>query len=86
MISYETLKKETIGLSDDKMATLIAFARFLKSSMPGTNKTMISSAEEPSDVESNTGTPKRVIGFLTEDFVSIAPDFDTCLEGLENYI
>lgn len=28
----------------------------------------------------------REIGFLSDDFISISPDFDICLDGLEDYV
>ena len=28
----------------------------------------------------------REIGFLADDFISISSDFDTCLDGLEDYV
>ena len=28
----------------------------------------------------------REIGFMADEFVLIAPDFDTCIEGLEDYV
>ena len=37
-MAYELLRKEVIGLSDDGMAQLIAFARFLKQEMSHINK------------------------------------------------
>ena len=82
-MAYELLRKEVIGLSDDGMAQLIAFARFLKQEMSHINKTdsltsVINIQKEPSK--------NRKIGFMADEFISIAPDFDTCIEGLEDYV
>ena len=71
---FEVLKREVIGLSDEKMLELIDFARFLK----GVN--------HPAYLYTAPNNTQREIGFMSEDFVFITPDFDTCLEGLEEYV
>ena len=76
---YELLKNELLGLSDDKIMVLVEFARFLKQS--------VASAPElgkPNKMTSTTA--KRQLGSMASDFISIAPDFDTCLEGMEDYV
>ena len=70
-MAYDLLKEEVIGLPDDKVMILVEFARFLKQSM--------NESKKPQKV-------KRKIGMMKEKFLSISPDFDTCLEGLEDYI
>ncbi len=82
-MSYEALKNETIGLSDDKMIQLIDFARYLKNSMLGTAYNYL---DEEAGVETIENKKQREIGFMSGDFVCIADDFDTCLEGMEEYI
>lgn len=78
-MTYEILRQETIGLSDDKMKQLIDFARFLKQSME--------------DVEASAEIiPKRKFGCMANSFTFIAPDFDSCFDndpsfaGLEDYV
>lgn len=78
-MAYETLKKEVIGLPDDKLDLLIDFARFLKQEFSGMRESGIKS-------DGIDKAREREIGFMAEDFVSIAPDFDDCIEGLEDYI
>ena len=82
-MAYELLRQEVMGLSDESMMQLIAFARFLKQEMNSTVKSddiiFDVSIQEPSK-------KKREIGFMADGFISIAPDFDTCLEGMEEYV
>lgn len=82
-MAYELLRQEVIGLSDDGMIQLIAFARFLKQEMSHTNKT--DSITAVINIQ-NEQSKNREIGFMADEFVSIAPDFDTCMEGLEDYV
>ncbi|MBR6229914.1 MAG: hypothetical protein IKQ97_09275 [Eubacterium sp.] len=71
---FEVLKQEVIGLTDDKMKELIDFARFLK----GADRSIF--------LYKPDNSVKREVGMISEDFISISPDFDTSLEGLEEYI
>lgn len=83
-MTYDILKKEVIGLSDDRLAQVIDFIRFLKSSNTQTSATpSISFVYEAND---GNQSAKRSIGFMADDFVSISSDFDTCLEGMEEYV
>ena len=38
------------------------------------------------DAVKDKDTNKRKIGFMSDDFISISPDFDDCIEGLEDHI
>ena len=60
----DILQKEIVGLSEEDINLLIEYARYLKYrvSLPVTN--------------ASASTAKRKIGFLSEAFVSISPDFD----------
>ena len=74
---YDLLKQEVAGLPDEKIMILVEFARFLRQSF--------TVAGFPASV----GLPsshKREVGSMAEDFVAISPDFDTCLDGLEDYL
>ena len=73
-MSYESLKEAVVGLPDDKLVQLIEYAQFLKQSV-GQKK-----------AKSDKLVYKRKIGMMKEGFISIAPDFDDCLEGWEDYI
>ena len=87
-MAYDVLKKEVIGLSDDKLEQLIDFARFLKQSMSESIKRTDSKVENDVNVltQIKSSNVKREIGFMSNDFVSISPDFDICMEGLEEYM
>lgn len=87
-MAYDVLKKEVIGLSDDKLEQLIDFARFLKQSMSESIKRTDSKVENDVHVltQIESSNVKREIGFMSNDFVSISPDFDICMEGLEEYM
>ena len=74
-MAYETLKEEIASLSEDKILLLLDFARFLKQEDLHSGET-----------QTNMVHKKRKIGFMAEDFISISPDFDTCLEGMEEYV
>ena len=74
-MAYETLREEIVGLSEEKLSLLLDFARFLK-------QEDVHLGED----SANTNPIRRKIGFMAEDFISIAPDFDTCLEGMEEYV
>lgn len=78
-MAYDALYKEIVGLSDDKLNLLIEFARFLKQ---GDLKKVClkSTTEEP--IHDNV----RKVGVMADKFVYISPDFDDCLEGLEDYV
>ena len=76
----EMLEKELAGLSDDKIMVLVEFARFLKQSATGT------SGQSGVGQSASAVSPKRQLGSMAKDFISIAPDFDTCTDGLEEYM
>ena len=79
---YDDLKEEIVGLPDEKMEELLEFARFLKAGLFSNH-----SSHEKTNVDKNTQQESiRKIGFMADGFVSIASDFDTCLEGMEDYI
>ena len=73
----EMLEKELARLPDDKIMVLVEFARFLKQSAIVGEKTV--QQNKPSS------SPKRQLGSMAKDFISIAPDFDICLDGMEEY-
>ncbi len=78
---YETLRKEVIGLSDDQMTMLIEYAKALR------NQTSVLTFDiqlTGMDAVKNRG--QRAFGSYAEHISFIAPDFDTCTEGLEEYI
>ena len=70
----DLLQKEIVGLGDEDINFLISIARFLHYR---TDKT--ESQEEIRPI-------KRRIGFLSEVFVSIAPDFDETPDCLMEYV
>lgn len=76
-----------------KPSFLIDIAAFLKKSSDKSwrvseNPSGISIVVKPKGSAAQTGSsvPKRKLGFMADSFVSIAPDFDTCLDGLEEYV
>lgn len=75
----EMLEKELAGLPDDKIMVLVEFARFLKQSAIGTV------GQKTVQQNKSASSPKRQLGSMAKDFISIAPDFDTCLDGLEEF-
>lgn len=96
-VSYDALKKEADGLTSESLGLLIDIAAFLKKSSDKSwrvseNSSGISIVVKPKSSDSTnrstaqTTTPKRKIGFMADSFVSIASDFDTCLDGLEEYV
>ena len=81
-MTYDTLYKEVIGLPDDKLNLLIDFARFLKQDVNNSEN-----AFSKSTITDNSFSNKeRAIGLLADDFIFIAPDFDECIDGLEDYV
>lgn len=38
------------------------------------------------DLYTASNKAQREIGFMSEEFVSISQDFETCLDGLEGYV
>ena len=74
---YDLLKQEAAGLSDEKIMILVEFARFLRQGM---SKAGFATFVEPQN------SHKRELGSMAADFIAISPDFDTCLEGLEDYL
>ena len=83
-MTYDILKKEVIGLSDDRLAQVIDFIRFLKSS--NTKASATPSIGFVYEAKDGNQSAKRSIGFMADDLVSISSDFDTCLEGMEEYV
>ena len=76
-MGYEALRKEVVGLSDESVKLLVMFARFLK------NSTKEGVAEQTNE---NPGKEKRVFGSMAKRITYIAPDFDTCTDGIEEYV
>lgn len=70
----ELLQKEIVGLGDEDINLLISFARFLRYR-----------TDKPESQEAILPI-KRRIGFLSEVFVSIAPDFDETPDCLMEYV
>ena len=100
-VSYDALKKEADGLTGESLGLLIDIAAFLKKSSDKSwrvseNPSGISIVVNPKSSDSTTNSTngstaqtsgfKRKLGFMADSFVSIAPDFDTCLDGLEEYV
>ena len=74
---YDLLKQEVAGLSDEKMLILVEFARFLRQGMAVAGFNTFAGLQN---------SHKRKMGSMAEDFIAISSDFDTCLEGLEDYL
>lgn len=83
-MTYDVLKREVIGLPDDRLAQVIDFIRFLKSN--NNQASVTPSISFVCEVKDGKPSAKRSIGFMADDFVSISSDFDTCLEGMEEYV
>lgn len=73
-MASDVLQKEIIGLREDDINLLIEYARFLKHRV--TSRSIVP----------NTTKNKRQIGFMSNAFVSIAPDFDETPDCLKEYV
>lgn len=77
-MAIDVLEKEIMGLSEADLKLLIEFVRYLKFRING------SSVQEGVSDEC-IGT-KRNIGFLSDAFVSISPDFDETPDCMKEYV
>ena len=81
-MTYESIKTEMIGLPEDKINQVVEFIRFLKFE---TGSLSLQQAAI-NDSVSNPKTPKRTFGSMASKITYVAPDFDSCLDGLEDYV
>ncbi|MBO4904957.1 MAG: DUF2281 domain-containing protein [Lachnospiraceae bacterium] len=77
-MTSDILQKEVADMSEADINLLIDFARYLKYRVRNSSSQV---AKEVAD-----GSKKRRVGFLSDAFVSIAPDFDDALECMKEYI
>lgn len=71
-MAHELLEKEIEGMSEEMLMQLVDYAEFLNYTIK----------KETIDADSK---PKRKIGVLASEFLSISDDFDDCLDGWEDY-
>ena len=74
-MASEALQREIIGMRESDIDLLVEFARFLKYRQ-----------RDPAPQKAEVKTKKRQAGFLSDVFISMAPDFDETPECMEEYL